>query len=148
MLDTDGQASVNGINQLRNTWYYPQDFRRALPLRLTQGSVWLGAREMPFSRQSKIFDLFRTFLTAQGDSIGRDDLLKNIYGVAVEGSHSYRLSGCMRHNVVKLISRGRTLANSQLCYWEGVPLEWFPYDAAVRRWQLVRPRTFAPRFEA
>ena len=141
-------AQVYLENGRTNDESIAQELRRALDAALCIGlragnkpfvlgsKVYLGHRCLDLTLKPQMLRLFEIFLDHGDGFLKRDELLQQIYEVdLVDCSARYLCS--LRNNLVKLVSRARTLANEFLGESSEVQ-EWFVHDYKTRSWALYR----------
>ena len=101
--------------------------------------IIFGDKILDLSNQPLMKKLFVTFIDRYRCRIGREDLVEVIYDRDMEHASRRRLM-CDYHNIVKLVSRARTLAKYKLDSPENPRWDWFPYDSISEEWILMRPR--------
>lgn len=113
--------------------------RQALPpIWYSECQVHCGHRRVTMSQRPLLFKLFKAFIDAPGHTIGRHELLAAVYPAAGSSEVSKQLIETHAHNLVKLLGRGRDVAESSL---GGEPdLRWFVYDLRNSVWSLRETR--------
>jgi len=103
------------------------------------GIVKFGEKNMNLCNQPLMRSLFEAFIESTSGRIGRDQLVKVIYGRDVY-TISQRRRTSDYHNIVKLISRARLLAKAKLDNTELAEWDWFPFDSITEEWVFHRSR--------
>lgn len=142
-------AVFNGIqSKVTELAQYTDEFSRLMsgralrePKRVPIPSVWYsechvhcGRWKVPMNLRPLLFKLFKAFIDAPDNTLGRNDLLATIYPVVVGDDVSKRMTETYAHNLVKLLGRGRALAEQELN--EGRDMRWFVYDLRSGSWRL------------
>jgi hypothetical protein len=100
-------------------------------------------RETPFNlgRRPTMQKLIEVFLRSPNITVTRDDLVKEIYGwQGIEG-RSLRYLNSLSHNAVKMVSRARIVMKKTFSGEGKEYIDWFPYDAQRKEWQLFRMKS-------
>ncbi len=104
-------------------------------------SIWYGemhlhcgSRRVAMNSRPLLFTLFRAFIDAPGHSLTREELLRIIYPKVQNDDASTRYRETQAHNLVKLLGRGRDLAERYLDNDNGI--RWFVYDMRTGTWSL------------
>jgi|GEM_PF-3358172 len=81
--------------------------------------------------------LFKFLASSPDQTRSRDEVLREIYGSRLDDCVSNRLARSNRHNLVKLISRSRSLAKNKLSGTSTNRLRWFAFDQIDDAWTLL-----------
>ncbi len=108
------------------------------PIWYSDCQVHCGQRKVTMSQRPLLFKLFKAFIDAPGHTIGRHDLLAAVYPAAGSSEVSKQLIETHAHNLVKLLGRGRDVAEASLG-WEP-DVRWFVYDLRNSVWSLRETR--------
>ena len=100
-------------------------------------SVEFGTRKLSLENCPLTLRLFKFMAASPTQTRARNEVLKEIYGTSLEDCSSDRLARSNRHNLVKLISRSRSIAKSKLTDPKTGRLRWFSYDHEDDAWTLV-----------
>lgn len=98
-----------------------------------------GDKRADLSGQELTKILFKEFIRARRGRVGRETLVEKVYGRRLDLS-SARRKMCDFHNIVKLVSRARKLAQAKLDDPVTPQWDWFPYDSMTEEWILCRSR--------
>jgi hypothetical protein len=98
-----------------------------------------GDKDIDLSNQDLMRKLFQVFSTNPRGRVGRDELIRLVYGRNVADSSPRRKSSDY-HNVVKLVSRARKIAQTKLDVPESSKWDWFPFDSVSNEWIFYRSR--------
>ena len=93
-----------------------------------------GSQRVAMNTRPLLFTLFKAFIDAAGHSMTRDELLCAIYPNVISDDASSRYRETQAHNLVKLLGRGRDLAERYLDTDNGI--RWFVYDMRTGSWSL------------
>ena len=104
---------------------------------LDHKSVSIAGHRVELSGKKLIVHLFQILNKNQPSGVTRDHLIQELYlnGRQPNGI-SERQRRCYNHNLIKLLSRARSLAKQALPRSRKIPVKWFPYDAETQRWRL------------
>jgi hypothetical protein len=103
--------------------------------------VYCGDKSLDLSRSDMLLEVFRTFRKFPNQQVDRLTLISHVYFDGKIPNSSIRHLDCLNHNIVKLISRSRKLANETFTDENQLsPYEWFPYDPVSQSWRLYRFR--------
>ena len=110
-----------------------------LPLiTIYKNNVYCNGVAIPLARMKTPLSLFRVFLRRPFKAFTRDQLLEKIYGDESPKLRTDRLTLAMHHNLIKLISRTRLIAEAAVNTGPVKWIEWFPYDAENNIWSFYR----------
>lgn len=101
------------------------------------GRVYCDGRVLDLARRPLMLKLFQVFCRNPNHEVGRHELVDEVYGEFELGARSSRLRESLHHNIVKLLSRARRLAEKNFG-GKGMPFEWFLYQPQRQVWQLFR----------
>jgi hypothetical protein len=93
-----------------------------------------GGRRVTMNSRPLLFKLFKTFIDAPGHALSRDELLSVVYPTVINDAVSNRYRETQAHNLIKLLGRGRDLAERFLDTDTGI--RWFVYDMRTGTWSL------------
>ena len=110
----------------------------ALNIEIQDKVVLLNNSRLPLMNKDKIFKIFNSFYQSTNYKLDRDTLIEYIYDQSNVLLMSERKKNCLNHNIVKLISRARRLAEQHLSTNDIVNVEWFPYDSSTKTWRFFR----------
>lgn len=112
------------------------EFSATFNLKVSGSKIYSQYGSIDLEKKTRILQVFILFLENDQFELARDTLIEKIYLSANSAPVSLRQTECLQHNVVKLISRARRLAETNLN--RGIPLnvDWFPYDPCRRTWKL------------
>ncbi len=111
---------------------------RVLPrIKICGDSLWCENRFLSLERRPLTKKLFEAFLVAPEKPLNRDELVAFIYGECFRQGRTDRYRQALSQNIVKLISRGRQLAEEAFC-GKNIWMEWFCYNADRETWSLFR----------
>lgn len=109
------------------------DFRFELDKRMIRTS----AGNINLESKQKVFQLFQFFCLSRQKEFNRSELAQELY--TIKDRASMRLKESSHHNVVKLLSRARSLCKRFLASNHGShEIDWFPYDHHSKTWSLMR----------
>jgi len=103
-------------------------------------NVYCGDLLIPTDRKPLTLDLFMAFIE-QPVGLSTLSLMRRIYCSEYSSDMSRQYKNTLKHNVIKLISRSRNLAD-EACYnssYEGI--EWFSFNKYTSEWSLLAFRT-------
>lgn len=113
--------------------------RQALPpIWHTACHVHCGKYQAIMNQRPLLFKLFKAFIDAPDNVLGRQQLLATIYPGATLDCVSKRLLETHAHNLVKLLGRGRELGERVLS--GNSEVRWFVYDLRSGNWSLRETR--------
>lgn len=108
-------------------------------VKVSGGKVRYIGKSVNLSSHKKILALFKTIARSPSGSASKEELIASIYGFRDSSRISVRQRLCREHNIVKLISRARKLADSKLTPDSTLKkTRWLPYDPCAKTWSLVR----------
>lgn len=93
-----------------------------------------GEKRVAMNNRPLLFHLFKTFIDAPGHALSRQDLISLIYPRVMLGDVSNRFRETQAHNLIKLLGRGRDLAERYLD--TGHEIRWFVHDMRTGTWRL------------
>lgn len=99
-----------------------------------------GECEIDLVKKPLTLKVFQSFLDSPQWSRSKDELVEQIYGRLSRRTNQVRFSAALRHNVIKLVSRARALADREFNKGS-IRYEWFTYDPRKERWQLYHIAT-------
>lgn len=104
--------------------------------------VFCGEKCLDLTKKVKMLALFKVFASAPNYRLSKEKLVEKIYLRAIEHQPSLRQQICLEHNIVKLLSRARKIAQSSLTFpqQKHMSLDWFVYDPYEKTYQLFRLR--------
>ena len=105
-------------------------------------TVYFNGKTLRLSGQNKIFRLFYSLYLHQNEGLGRDRLIEYVYQISKK-ELSIRQQDSYHHNIVKLISRSRKIAQKQLGSLS-FPVEWFSHQHGIRKWFLFKSNIKLP----
>ena len=100
-------------------------------------TVYFNGKTLNLRKQLKIFRLFYSLYLNKEKGLDRKSLIEKVYGVC-EYEISDRQMSTYHHNIVKLLSRSRKIAQTEfgsLLF----PVEWFSHHHSTRKWFLLKP---------
>lgn len=100
--------------------------------------VYFNGQAIRLKKRKKIYRLFKVLKESPDHKSDKVSLIKTIYNTPDFQHMSYRQQSCYEHNIVKLISRARKIANQALRNPDHQNLYWFPYDSSTKTWTLYR----------
>lgn len=113
----------------------------SLNIKVSGRCIIVNNQILDLEGRNKMFQVFYLFVTKSPEGVTRDMLIQNTY--CEERSHemSLRQKECFNHNMIKLISRARQLAQKNFQKPADYQLDWFPYDPCSQTWKLysIRP---------
>lgn len=110
----------------------------SLDIKIEDKVVVLNNSSLSLLNKDKIFKIFDSFYQSSNYKLDRATLIEHIYEQSNVLLMSERKQNCLNHNIVKLISRARSLAERHLSTNNTVNVEWFPYDASTKTWRFFR----------
>ncbi len=108
------------------------------PIWYSECQVHCGQRRVTMSQRPLLFKLFKAFIDAPGHTIGRHELLAAVYPAAGLSDVSKQMIETHAHNLVKMLGRGRDVAEATLSWEPGA--RWFVYDLRNSAWRLREAR--------
>ncbi len=104
--------------------------------------VFCGDKCLDLTKKVKMLALFKVFAGAANYRLSKEKLVEKIYLRTLEHQPSLRQQICLEHNIVKLLSRARKIAQSSLGFphQKHMSLDWFVYDPYEKAYQLFRLR--------
>lgn len=103
-------------------------------IRFVDNDVYCNGMIIPTEKKNLTQELFRIFIDSGKKSLSRDEMMNIIYESNSEFSHSMRYYESASHNMVKLISRARSLANSYTNVHGYRWIDWFCYCPERQEW--------------
>ena len=111
---------------------------RAYPeIHITDHFLHYNSAKLNLTNKDQILKVFKCFLNSKDLSVHKHKLIEEIYDIKLHADQSMspRYISTLNHNIIKLISRTRSLANT-------LPIEsrheWFPYMPKKQKWHLFR----------
>ena len=100
-------------------------------------TIFFNKISLDLSHQPKMFLVFYFLFLGKENGLDSDELIRKVYNpLGLEMSE--RQKRCHRHNIIKLMSRGRFIAKDFFGE-EYFKVDWFPRSAKLKRWYLCRP---------
>ncbi len=110
-----------------------------LSIKIEDGFISCNGKTRDLRRSEMLLRVFQTFKKFPHQKLDRMTLINQVYGPDYTRTYSKRQQGCLRHNIVKLVSRARRLASHHFKDESGENLyEWFPYDPSSQSWRFFR----------
>jgi hypothetical protein len=118
------------------------DTMSALKIVVDGQRIFCGDKCLDLTKKVKMLALFKVFVTAPNYRLSKEKLVEKIYLRAIDHQPSMRQQICLEHNIVKLLSRARKIAQSALIFshQKHMSLDWFVYDPYEKAYQLFRLR--------
>ena len=113
----------------------------SLSVVLQDYKVLFDGMELDLQKRKKIFQVFEAFSKASETNLSRQDLIYAVYPEFATKELSGRQRACVNHNIVKLISRARSLVSKKFKTVDRYIIDWFHYDATQERWSLYQLRS-------
>lgn len=108
----------------------------SLHITMKESVMSFNDTKLDLTRRHQVRKIFEIFVNQKNENIPHLNIIKKVYSERHE-YQSNRLQDCNRHNIVKLISRARKLAERTFSdNFFPNKLEWFPYDPDTRTWRL------------
>ena len=106
-------------------------------------TIYFNGKALNLGGQNKIFRLFYSLYLHQNEGLGRDKLIEQVYQISKK-ELSTRQQESYHHNIVKLISRSRKIAQKELGSLS-FPVEWFSHQYGSRKWFLFKSNIKLPK---
>jgi hypothetical protein len=113
------------------------------PEGLTPPRVWYsdchvhcGEERVAMNHRPLLFNLFKALIDARDQELPRHQLIQAVYPRSADMDTSEQFRATAAHNLVKLVSRARDLAISQLNAHGNTNTRWFVYDLRRGVWRL------------
>ena len=106
-------------------------------LRISGNSVEFEDKKVNLSNCPMTLRLFKYLAASPTQTRARKDVLNELYGTKLSDCASDRLARSNRHNLVKLISRSRSIAKERLSSSTSRNFRWFSYDHEDDTWTLL-----------
>jgi hypothetical protein len=132
VIETWSEATAARVQVLSAPW-------PILPkIAVVHERVVCNDQAMDLRGKPTVLKLFAVFQELGGGPIGRKELLAEVYGIDDVNDRSDRFVHASLGNLVKMISRGRRLAQAYLSGGENQGIEWFVYDSSHKTWSFYR----------
>lgn len=95
-------------------------------------------QELDLTGRTRMILLFRAFTQSPNYKLSKEELIHQVYEETRGKDLSSRYVECVQHNLIKLLSRARSLVAQVATEIEGVPVDWFIFDHKDNIWRLVR----------
>ena len=102
------------------------------------GDIRCNELVIPTRHKQITLKLFRLFLSRKRLAISREEMISWIYAGGEPLVGSARYYQCISHNMVKLISRARCLADNATNKDGSNWIEWFCYNSKKEEWVLYQ----------
>jgi len=96
---------------------------------------------LDLARRPSMLRLFQTFVSTPDLQLGRDELLKGVYGKDLCTQHSRRYCKSLESRLIKMMSRARMLVCDEFGAAVNRSVEWLVFDQEKKVWCLYRVRT-------
>jgi hypothetical protein len=118
------------------------DTMSSLKIVIDGNRVFCGEKCLDLTKKVKMLALFRVFVSAPNYRLSKEKLVEKIYLRTIDHQPSLRQQICLEHNIVKLLSRARKIAQTSLTFphQKHMSLDWFVYDPYEKAYQLFRLR--------
>ncbi len=118
------------------------DTMSALKIVIDGHRVYCGEKCLDLTKKVKMLALFKVFVSAPNYRLSKEKLVEKIYLRSIDHQPSLRQQICLEHNIVKLLSRARKIAQNALTFphQKHMSLDWFVYDPYEKAYQLFRLR--------
>lgn len=103
--------------------------------------LFCGDKFVDLGNKAKIIHMFQTFINAKGRPLRCRELIRALFEQRDLNSMSKRQIACLQHNLVKLMSRGRSIVGPKLRSPDGFLMDWFVYNPKRRWWKLCEIRS-------
>ena len=113
---------------------------KVLNIKIQQHRVIFNNTILDLKTRQKVFKIFSLFMSSYASRLSRDTLVEHIYLERGRTDISPRQKDCYNHNIVKLVSRARQIAQTSFQDSVDVTLDWFPYDPCTQTWKLYSIR--------
>ncbi|MBP6218002.1 MAG: hypothetical protein KA436_05405 [Oligoflexales bacterium] len=110
-----------------------------LHVTISAQKVMLNQVSLDLSKRHKLWKIFSLFDSYGLKKLSRQDLIRAVFQVDI-ASISTRQQACYNHNIIKLLSRARQLAEKSFAGQSSFVVEWFPYQASSQTWRLYQIR--------
>lgn len=113
-----------------------------LSFRMEGEVLFINDTPVDLSGKRKVLHLFHLFIETNDHICIRDQLIREIYQPTAVPVSSRQLE-CFRQNLIKLVSRARTIASLAVSSHQGLALEWFAPRPRRKGWCLVQLKGYS-----